>query len=66
MDRLEEELEGTFKVIRIDVGSQLGSHVRQKYDGGFVPLFLIIDREGKVVFRQSGSVPKQEDIVMFK
>ena len=63
MDRLEAELEDDFAVIRIDVASQLGSYVRQKYDGGFVPLFLIIDRKGAVVFRHSGTVPRQEDIV---
>ena len=63
MDRLEAELEADFVVIRIDVASELGSYVRQKYDGGLVPLFLIIDRKGALVFRHSGTVPRQEDIV---
>ena len=63
MDRLEAELEADFAVIRIDVASELGSYVRQKYDGGLVPLFLIIDRKGALVFRHSGTVPRQDDII---
>ncbi|SVA51919.1 uncharacterized protein METZ01_LOCUS104773, partial [marine metagenome] len=63
VDRLEAELEADFAVIRIDVASELGSYVRQKYDGGLVPLFLIIDRKGALVFRHSGTVPRQEDII---
>ena len=46
MDRLELGLTDHFLVIRLDVLSDVGKYVRQKYQGGVVPTFIVFDKEG--------------------
>ena len=66
MDRLEFSLTDRFLVIRLDVLSDVGKYVRQKYDGGIVPTFIVFDEEGNEVWRHSGSVPKLETILLLE
>ena len=64
MDRLEVELTDDFLVIRLDVLSDLGKYVRDKYQGGVVPIFIAFDKQGNEVWRHSGSVPELETILL--
>ena len=64
MDRLELELTDYFLVIRLDVLSDVGKYVRQKYQGGVVPTFIVFDKGGNEVWRHSGSVPELETILL--
>ena len=64
MDRLELELTDHFLVIRLDVLSDVGKYVRQKYKGGVVPTFIVFDKGGNEVWRHSGSVPELETILL--
>lgn len=64
MDRLEAELTGDFLVIRLDVLSDLGKYVRDKYQGGVVPTFIVFDKQGNEVWRHSASVPELETILL--
>ena len=64
MDRLEIRLKGHFLVIRLDVLSDVGKYVRQKYQGSVVPTFIVFDKGGKEVWRHSGSVPQLEKILL--
>ena len=64
MDRLELELTDHFLVIRLDVLSDVGKYVRQKYQGGVVPTFIVFDKAGNEVWRHSGSVPELETILL--
>ena len=63
MDRLELRLTDHFLVIRLDVLSDAGKYVRQKYQGGVVPTFILFDKGGNEVWRHSGSVPELETIL---
>lgn len=63
MDRLEIELDQHFTVIRLNVGSDIGTYVRQKYRAGLVPTFIVFDRSGTEIFRQTGSVPELEKLL---
>ena len=64
MDRLEVELTDHFLVIRLDVLSDVGKYVRQKYKRGVVPTFIVFDTGGNEVWRHSGSVPELETILL--
>ena len=64
MDRLELELRDYFLVIRLNVNADVGKHIRQKYQGGMVPTFIVFDRGGSEVWRLSGRVPKLETILL--
>ena len=64
MDRLELGLTDHFLVIRLDVLSNVGKYVRQKYQGGVVPTFMVFDKGGNEVWRHSGSVPQLETILL--
>ena len=64
MDRLEVELTDHFLVIRLDVLSDVGKYVRQKYQGGVGPPFIVFDKGGNEVWRHSGSVPELETILL--
>ena len=66
MDRLEVGLTDHFLVIRLDVLSDVGKYVRQKYQGGVVPTFIAFDKGGNEVWRQSGSVPELETILRLR
>ena len=63
MDRLELGLTDDFILIRLDVLSDVGKYVRQKYQGGVVPMFIVFDKGGNEVWRHSGSVPELQTIL---
>lgn len=54
VDRLERELNGTAKVLRIDVMSQTGLALAQEYGVRAVPTFIVFDGKGQVVYAQAG------------
>ena len=64
VDRLERRLTNHFHVIRLDVLSDVGKYVRQKYQGDMVPTFIVFDKGGNEVWRHSGSVPELETILL--
>ena len=66
MDRLELELKDQFLVIRLNVHSDVGGHVRQEYQGGVVPTFIVFNKAGNEVWRHSGSVPTLEAILLLE
>lgn len=62
MNGIEKELEGTVRVVRLDIASNLGKSVAQRYGVSAVPTVLVLDGEGEVVHRESG-IPDREDVV---
>ncbi len=54
MDRLERELDGKAKVLRIDVMNRTGLALAQEYGVRAVPTFVVFDGKGQVVFVQAG------------
>lgn len=54
MDRLERELEGQARVVRLSVLSELGREVAQRHNVRGVPTFLVFDGQGNLIERQVG------------
>ncbi|MQF68829.1 hypothetical protein FIM12_00635 [SAR202 cluster bacterium AD-804-J14_MRT_500m] len=52
-----------FVVIRVDIGSELGQHIRNKYQAKSVPTFLVLDHAGKIALRHNGKVPELREIL---
>ncbi len=54
VDRLERELDGKAKLLRINVMSQSGLALAREYDVVAVPTFIVFDGKGQVVYAQAG------------
>ena len=63
MDRLESKLKDDFLVVRLNIHSDLGKYVFVKYRGGGVPTYIVLDKLGNEVWRQTGSVPSLDTIL---
>jgi thioredoxin-related protein len=61
VDRLERELEGQARVVRLSVLSELGREVAQCHNVRGVPTFLVFDGQGNLIERQVG-FPDQSKI----
>lgn len=59
---IEEDLEGTARVIRLDIASDRGKQVAGRYGVEAVPTIVVLDGEGEVVHRESGK-PDREEVV---
>lgn len=54
VDRLERELEGRARVVRLSAFDAVGREVARRYDVRGVPTFLIFDGKGNLVGREVG------------
>ena len=63
VDRLESNLKEDLRVVRVNIQSDLGKYVLVKYRAGLVPTYIIFDKGGNEVWRQSGSVPASSTIL---
>ena len=61
VDRLERELEGKARVVRLSLFDTVGQDVARRYDVRGVPTFLVFDAEGTLVGREVG-IPDRERI----
>ena len=50
-------------MIRLNINSELGQYVRDKYKKAIVPTFIVFDKHGNTVWEGSGSTPKLETIL---
>jgi thioredoxin-related protein len=62
VDGIEKDLEGTAKVIRLSVTSQVGNLMAQRYGVRGVPTIVVLDGEGEVVTMSVG-VPDRAGLV---
>jgi len=62
VDGIEKDLEGTAKVIRLSVTSQVGSQMAQRYGVRGVPTIVVLDGEGEVITMSVG-VPDRATLV---
>jgi len=54
VDGIERDLEGAAQVIRINVVSQLGGQLAQRYGVRGVPTTVVLDGAGEVISRSVG------------
>ena len=64
MDRLEFQLKNKLTVIRLNISSNLGEVIKNRYNSGVVPTFIMFDRDGNEIWRTIGTVPKLEQVTM--
>lgn len=57
VDGLERELHGKVRFIKVNVGDDDGSEVAMKYGVHGVPAFVMLDGEGRVIYRKVGGKP---------
>jgi thioredoxin-related protein len=62
VDGIEKDLEGTARVLRFSVTSQLGSQLAGRYGVRGVPTIVVLDGTGEVV-AQSVGLPDRADLV---
>ena len=62
VDGIEKDLEGTAKVIRLSVTSQVGNLMAQRYGVRGVPTIVVLDGEGEVITVSVG-VPDRANLV---
>lgn len=62
MNGIEKDLEGTARVIRLDIGSELGRAGASTYGVTSVPATLVLDGAGGVVHRETG-LPDRKAVV---
>lgn len=60
MDRLERELEGQVKVLRLSALSGVGRQLGARYGVRGVPTFLLFDGSGQMVYYQVGRLQADE------
>ncbi len=54
VDRLERELSGSAKVLRINVMSRAGLALAREYGVSAVPTLVVFDGKGQVVYARAG------------
>jgi len=62
VDGIEKDLEGTARVLRFSVTSQLGNQLAGRYGVRGVPTIVVLDGSGQVV-AQSIGLPDRADLV---
>ncbi len=62
MHGIEKELEGTARVIRLDIASEVGKEAAGRYGVSSVPTTLVVDGTGDVVHRSTG-LPSRDEVV---
>jgi thioredoxin-related protein len=62
VDRLERELEGQARVVRLSVFDKVGREIAQRYNVTAVPTFLVFDGDGNLLGRQVG-IPDRPQLV---
>jgi thioredoxin-related protein len=54
VDRLERELEGKARVVRLSAFDEVGQEMARRYDVRGVPTFLVFDGQGNLIGRDVG------------
>lgn len=57
VDGLERELHDRVRFIKVNVGDDDGARIASRYGIHGVPAFIMLDGDGRVVYRQIGGKP---------
>ena len=63
VDRLEKELKGKVKVIRLNIASDFGKQLKSKFEIGVVPGFVLVNAEGKEILKRTSREPTLQKII---
>ena len=62
VDRLQSKLKDRVIVFRFDILDERGREIANRYSISATPTFLVFDKSGREVIRQSGGVPTLQHI----
>jgi thioredoxin-like negative regulator of GroEL len=62
VDGLEHEMKDKVRFTRVDIGSDDGGRLAQRYGITAVPAFLALDAQGRVVYRKLGGRPDADEV----
>ena len=62
VDGLERSTQGRLNVVRVDVETPSAALVAARYVYRFTPTYILVDREGREVWRQVGGSPPHDVI----
>lgn len=60
VDGLERETQGRLNVVRVDVETPSATLVSNRYGYQYTPTYILVDREGREVWRQVGGAPPHD------
>ena len=63
IDKLEKQLSSHFGVLRVNTRSTLAKYLRDTYSWDFVPTFILFNKHGNEIWRQTGKVPSIDTIL---
>ncbi len=66
IDKLTHELSSHFQVLRVNTRSVLAKYLRTMYSWEFVPTFILFDKHGNEVWRQTGKVPSTDTLLSMR
>jgi thioredoxin-like negative regulator of GroEL len=62
VDGLEQTLQGKLTVARVDVTTDDGEVVAQKYGVRAIPTYVLVDAQGTILYRKTGGRPDVEEV----
>ena len=62
VDGLERKLEGKVHFIKVNVGEDDGGRVAARFGVHGVPTFIMLDGQGRVIYRKTGGKPDAAEI----
>ncbi|MGZ5970738.1 MAG: thioredoxin family protein [Polyangiales bacterium] len=57
VDGLEREMKEKVRFARVDIGSDEGGRLANQYGIAGVPAFVVLDENGRVIYRKIGGKP---------
>lgn len=66
VDGLEQQMKGQLSVVKIDTGSDEGARLAGKYQVTMLPTFIVLDAQGRVVYRKQGGRPEADVITKLR
>jgi thioredoxin-related protein len=62
VDGIEKDLKGKAEVVRLNMMSKVGREAASRYGVPAVPTILILDTDGKLIYRHTG-MPDRREVV---
>ncbi len=63
VDGLERQMDGKAGVARVNIFSDSGGELAERYRVHATPTYLVLDERGNVIYRQVGGMPDTDKIL---
>ncbi len=62
VDGLERKLGGKIRFIKVNVAEDEGAAVAEKFGVHAVPTFIMLDSQGRIIYRKTGGKPDAAEV----